>query len=96
MSKRRVIKKYFNRRLYDTEKSRYITLEELRDMVLEGTDFLRAGGQKPMMTSRRKTLLHVFVVGGKCSANRFFSEQSLRNLIMFMRGPMRGPMSVFF
>ncbi len=32
------IKKYSNRRLYDTEQSRYITLEELTDMVRRGTD----------------------------------------------------------
>jgi polyhydroxyalkanoate synthesis repressor PhaR len=32
------IKKYSNRRLYDTEQSRYVTLEELTDMVRRGTD----------------------------------------------------------
>jgi polyhydroxyalkanoate synthesis repressor PhaR len=32
------IKKYSNRRLYDTEESRYITLEELTEMVRRGTD----------------------------------------------------------
>lgn len=30
----RVIKKYPNRRLYDTEESRYITLANIRDLVL--------------------------------------------------------------
>ncbi len=33
-----VIKKYSNRRLYDTADSRYITLEELADKVRRGTD----------------------------------------------------------
>lgn len=32
------IKKYGNRRLYDTEESRYITLEELTDLVKRGKD----------------------------------------------------------
>lgn len=32
------IKKYTNRRLYDTEESRYITLDELTDRVKSGTD----------------------------------------------------------
>ncbi len=39
MSETRVIKKYPNRRLYDTEVSKYITLEDVRQLVLEGVDF---------------------------------------------------------
>lgn len=35
----RIIKKYPNRRLYDTEISSYITLEEVRQLVTEGVDF---------------------------------------------------------
>ncbi len=35
----RIIKKYANRRLYDTEQSRYVTLDDLRAMVREGGDF---------------------------------------------------------
>ncbi|MDN5874650.1 MAG: polyhydroxyalkanoate synthesis regulator DNA-binding domain-containing protein, partial [Sinobacteraceae bacterium] len=35
----RVIKKYPNRRLYDTHISRYITLEEVRQLVLEHVPF---------------------------------------------------------
>ena len=34
-----VIKKYANRRLYNTESSTYITLETLSEMVREGRDF---------------------------------------------------------
>ncbi|MCB9601417.1 MAG: hypothetical protein H6721_16895 [Sandaracinus sp.] len=33
-----IVKKYSNRRLYDTDESRYITLEELADRVRSGTD----------------------------------------------------------
>lgn len=39
MSTTRVIKKYPNRRLYDTEESRYITLADVRDLVIERIDF---------------------------------------------------------
>jgi len=39
MSEIRVIKKYPNRRLYDTVESRYITLDDIRRLVLEGVDF---------------------------------------------------------
>ena len=39
MSDTRIIKKYPNRRLYDTEVSRYITLQEIRALVLSGEAF---------------------------------------------------------
>ncbi|WP_275288763.1 polyhydroxyalkanoate synthesis repressor PhaR [Halomonas elongata] len=35
----RVIRKYANRRLYDTEQSRYVTLEDLRSLVLDEVPF---------------------------------------------------------
>jgi polyhydroxyalkanoate synthesis repressor PhaR len=35
-----VVKKYANRRLYNTESSSYITLDTLADMVREGRDFV--------------------------------------------------------
>jgi polyhydroxyalkanoate synthesis repressor PhaR len=37
--KKRVIKKYPNRRLYDTQESRYVTLCDLRKLVMEGMGF---------------------------------------------------------
>ncbi len=35
-----IIKKYANRRLYDTGRSSYVTLDDLREMVQEGHDFV--------------------------------------------------------
>ncbi len=35
----RVLKKYPNRRLYDTQTSSYITLADVKRMVLDGVDF---------------------------------------------------------
>jgi polyhydroxyalkanoate synthesis repressor PhaR len=40
MSEPRVIKKYPNRRLYDTVESRYITLADIRRLVTENIDFV--------------------------------------------------------
>ena len=40
MSELRTIKKYPNRRLYDTVESRYITLSDIRRLVLERIDFV--------------------------------------------------------
>ncbi|MCW8844848.1 MAG: polyhydroxyalkanoate synthesis repressor PhaR [Gammaproteobacteria bacterium] len=40
MNKPRIIKKYPNRRLYDTEESRYITLADIRSLVMHKVDFM--------------------------------------------------------
>ncbi len=40
MSEPRVIKKYPNRRLYDTVESRYITLADIRRLVVERIEFV--------------------------------------------------------
>jgi polyhydroxyalkanoate synthesis repressor PhaR len=40
MSDQRVIKKYPNRRLYDTAKSQYIRLEDIRDLVMGQVEFI--------------------------------------------------------
>ena len=39
MTNPRVIKKYPNRRLYDTEESRYITLADVKELVMNKVDF---------------------------------------------------------
>lgn len=39
MTELRIIKKYPNRRLYDTEISSYITLEEVRQLVIDNEEF---------------------------------------------------------
>lgn len=38
MTESRVIKKYPNRRLYDTEVSRYITIADLKKLIIDGID----------------------------------------------------------
>ncbi len=40
MNSARIIKKYPNRRLYDTDESRYITLADIKDLVRCKTDFV--------------------------------------------------------
>ena len=40
MNKARIIKKYPNRRLYDTKESRYVTLSDIRRLVVEKVDFI--------------------------------------------------------
>jgi polyhydroxyalkanoate synthesis repressor PhaR len=38
MSETRVIKRYANRKLYDTQRSRYVTLEQIADIIRAGQD----------------------------------------------------------
>ncbi len=38
MSQPKLIRKYVNRRLYDTTQSRYVNLEDLRKLVVAGAD----------------------------------------------------------
>ena len=38
MAETRVIKRYANRKLYDTQRSRYVTLEQIADMIRSGED----------------------------------------------------------
>ncbi|MDP2325878.1 MAG: polyhydroxyalkanoate synthesis regulator DNA-binding domain-containing protein [Gammaproteobacteria bacterium] len=37
MSEQRLIRKYVNRRLYDTTQSRYVNLDDLRELILKGS-----------------------------------------------------------
>lgn len=55
---KRVIRKYPNRRLYDTEESRYITLTDIRSLVVNGTAFVVID-KKTGVDLTRATLLHV-------------------------------------
>jgi polyhydroxyalkanoate synthesis repressor PhaR len=38
MSEQRLIRKYVNRRLYDTAQSRYVNLDDLRELIVKGTE----------------------------------------------------------
>ncbi|MBT8440805.1 MAG: hypothetical protein KJO76_00355 [Gammaproteobacteria bacterium] len=38
MNKPKLIRKYVNRRLYDTTQSRYVNLEDLRKLIVAGAD----------------------------------------------------------
>lgn len=55
-----VVKKYGNRRLYDTTESRYITLEELADRVREGED-VQVVDAKSGKDLTQQTLAHIIL-----------------------------------
>jgi polyhydroxyalkanoate synthesis repressor PhaR len=55
-----LIKKYDNRRLYDTEESRYITLDELAEKIRKGAD-VRVEGQKTSEDLTQATLTQIIL-----------------------------------
>jgi polyhydroxyalkanoate synthesis repressor PhaR len=82
----RLIKKYKNRRLYDTEKSQYITVEELQGYVIDGLPFRveDATNGKDITTT---TLLQIFVEM-ESGTTQFLSPEMLRQLIILAHHPM--------
>jgi polyhydroxyalkanoate synthesis repressor PhaR len=71
------IKKYTNRRLYDTEESRYITLDELTDRVKSGTD-VRVVDAKTGEDLTQATLVQIVL---ETKAARFLPVPLLAKLI---------------
>jgi len=84
----RVIKKYPNRRLYDTATSAYITLSDVRDLVLAGKPFVvRDAKGKEDLT--RSILLQI-ILEEESGGVPMLSEQVLANLIRFYGHAMQG------
>lgn len=77
----RLIKKYPNRRLYDTAISRYITLEEIRHLVLKGVDF-RVVDKKSEKDITRTILLQV-IAEQEEDGDPIFSTSYLQEIIRF-------------
>ncbi len=79
MSDIRVIKKYPNRRLYDTERSKYITLEDVKKLVIEGTAFC----VKDVKTDEdlTRTILLQIISEQEHNGEPLFSTQALTQLI---------------
>ncbi|HHF7344316.1 TPA: polyhydroxyalkanoate synthesis regulator DNA-binding domain-containing protein [Legionella feeleii] len=82
----RLIKKYKNRRLYDTEKSQYITVEELQRYVVDGIPF-RVEDSTNGKDITNITLLQIFVEM-ESGSSQFLSVDMLRQLIVLAHHPM--------
>ncbi len=77
----RVIKKYPNRRLYDTETSSYITLAEVKALVMKNEPFA-VRDAKTGEDLTRSILLQI-ILEEETAGVPLFSEQMLANLIRF-------------
>ncbi len=82
----RLIKKYKNRRLYDLEASRYITVDDLQSYVLDNIAFQVIDGA----TNKDITnlvLMQIFVEM-ESNSTQFLSSEMLRQLIILAHHPM--------
>ena len=79
MSTTRVIKKYPNRRLYDTEESRYITLADVKELVMSKVDF-EVIDKKTGEDITRQILLQV-ISEQETHGNAIMSEDFLSEVI---------------
>ena len=82
-----VVKKYANRRLYDTASSAYVTLEDLGAMVKQGVDFVVQDARTGEDITRQ--VLTQIIVEEENRGESLLPIQFLRQLIRFYGG--RGP-----
>lgn len=88
MAKPRIIRKYANRRLYDTEASRHINKDDVRKLIAAGKDvrILEDGSGDDITRSVLLQLVAEQELGGK----PVLSDQMLTQIIRFYDHPMQG------
>ena len=90
----RIIKKYPNRRLYDTATSGYITLTDVRQMVVENTPFeVRDAKTNDELT---RTILLQIILEEEAVGVPMFSNDMLSQMIRFYGGAMQGVVGGLF
>ncbi|CAA9325232.1 MAG: polyhydroxyalkanoate synthesis repressor PhaR [uncultured Lysobacter sp.] len=93
MASNRVIKKYPNRRLYDTEISSYITIEDVRQLIVDGEDFeVRDARSGDDLT--RQVLLQI-ISEHEQDGEPVLSTQLLSQIIRFYGDSMQGFMGTY-
>jgi polyhydroxyalkanoate synthesis repressor PhaR len=89
----RVLKKYPNRRLYDTQTSSYITLSDVKQMVLDGETFeVRDAKTRDEIT--RSILLQI-ILEEETGGMPMFTTQMLGQVIRFYGHAMQGLMGSY-
>lgn len=81
MEDKRIIKKYPNRRLYDTEESKYITLEDIKKLVIENKEFI-VKDVKSEEDLTRSILLQI-ISEQEHDGDPLFSTEALSHIIRF-------------
>jgi polyhydroxyalkanoate synthesis repressor PhaR len=93
MAAPRIIKKYPNRRLYDTETSAYITLAEVKELVLEYKEF-QVQDAKTGEDLTRAILLQI-ILEEESGGVPMFSTTMLANIIRYYGHAMQGLMGSY-
>jgi polyhydroxyalkanoate synthesis repressor PhaR len=88
MPTERIIKKYPNRRLYDTELSRYITVADVRGLVMRGVPF-RVLDTANDADLTRSILLQI-MLEEEAGGEPLFSANMLAQIIRFYGGTLQG------
>ena len=88
MSEPRTIKKYPNRRLYDTESSAYVTLAQVRELVMKRTPFT-VRDAKTGEDLTRQVLLQI-ITEHEQDGQPMLSTQLLSQLIRFYGDSLQG------
>jgi len=84
----RIIKKYPNRRLYDTQLSRYVSVADVRELVMQGEEFqVIDTSDKEDIT--RSILLQI-MLEEETGGEPLFSSKMLAQLIRFYGGSWQG------
>lgn len=91
---KRILKKYPNRRLYDTQTSSYITLADVKQMVLACEDF-EVRDAKTAEDITRSILLQV-ILEEESGGVPMFSTETLAQIIRFYGHAMQGMMGAYF
>ena len=89
----RIIKKYPNRRLYDTETSSYITLSDVKKLVLDQVAF-RVEDAKTHEELTRSILLQI-ILEEETAGAPMFSSDMLSQIIRFYGHAMQGMMGSY-
>lgn len=89
----RIIKKYPNRRLYDTETSSYITLADVKKLVLDHVEF-RVEDAKSKEDLTRAVLLQI-ILEEESAGSPMFSSDMLSQIIRFYGNAMQGMMGSY-
>ena len=93
MSATRIIKKYPNRRLYDTDISSYITLEDVRQLIIDGVDFeVRDAKSGEDLT---RTVLLQIISEHEERGQPMFSTRLLSQIIRFYGDSLQGFMGSY-
>ncbi|MGB1173848.1 MULTISPECIES: polyhydroxyalkanoate synthesis repressor PhaR [unclassified Marinobacterium] len=90
----RILRKYTNRRLYDTSRSCYVTLEDVKQLVMNGETF-QVQDSKTGQDLTRNILLQIISEQEADGGGTLLTNQVLQQLIRFYGDSMQGMMSQY-